>query len=268
MRNLWSRGPFLCMPPKGTMAGAMKAMKAMKASPPVKKKAIKKMAMKPMKRMMFAPPPQGGNGKEADAQLVRPTMIEARSAATQALDLKIEQFKKKVGKMSDLTGDGPKLSMLKDHFSAADMGALWGRLKAARKREDMSISEAWSSLCAMRSGAQKEKNKVLLDMIVLPPGQWVQQLLHHHDEIVSSKTGQLVQREFTRGELEMIHGEREASEMIAKGKWVRNYDEDGDEVFVKAVRSTTTAAGRTQKMTFNRSDPHNNKQKQNPVVVI
>ena len=78
---------------------------------------------------------------------------------------------RKNAKMSDVTGEGPKLSMLKDHFSVADMGALWGRLKACRKREDMSISEAWSALCAMRSGAQKAKNKVLLDMIVCPPGE-------------------------------------------------------------------------------------------------
>ena len=176
-----------------------------------------------------------------------------RGEAGERLDRNIEEFKAKVSRMSDATGDAPKLALLKAHFSSGEMGSLWGRLKLARKKSDMSIAEAWSTLCAMPSGSAAAKNKVLLDLVCKPPGVWQQALLQHKDVISRTESGQVQKRKFSRGELEQLHGEREASDMINKGKWVKSLDDDGDEVFTKAVRTSTSSASRSQTMEFART---------------
>ena len=187
-------------------------------------------------------------GSSADS-----AMMQKRQEAGERLDKKIQESKQKVKKMGDATGEPAKLALLKSHFEPGEMGALWGRLKAARKKEDMSISEAWSTICSLPSGIAVAKNKVLLDLICKPPGTWASNLLKHREVVKRVEKGEIKKTEYTRGELEVLHGQQEAEELINKGKFVRALDDDGDEVFTKKTRSHVSQAERSQELQFGRT---------------
>eukprot|EP00974_Lingulodinium_polyedra_P129097 11208747-Lingulodinium_polyedra.AAC.1 len=57
---------------------------------------------------------------------------------------------------------------------------------------------------------------------------------------------------FTRGQLEQQHGIAEANAFIAKGKYKRGYDNDGDEVFIKVSKKITNETERAQHMSMER----------------
>ena len=247
------------MAPRGTSLKAGKQAKAkakvLRSKQPEKKMQTSKPADKKTKlveaggssdpNMMQM---QKRAGSSADS-----AMMQKRQEAGERLDKKVEEFKHKVKKMGDATGEAAKLSLLKSHFEPGEMGALWGRLKAARKKEDMTISEAWSTICSLPSGVAVAKNKVLLDLICKPPGSWASNLLKHQEVVKRVEKGEIKKTEYTRGELEVLHGQQEAEELINKGKFVRAIDDDGDEVFTKKTRSHVSQAERTQEMQFERT---------------
>ena len=91
---------------------------------------------------------------------------DERDSAKEAFNAKIEAFKK-ICKDRKITK--PDLALLRDHFGAAELSALWDRLRQARKRSDMSISEAWTTIVSLPTGSTAAKRDVLFNFLVGEP---------------------------------------------------------------------------------------------------
>ena len=174
-----------------------------------------------------------------------------KEEAGRILDEKVDAFKKQVAKMG--AQQEPKLELLRTFFTPTEMSALWGRLTTQRGKSDMSIKEAWGALCSLPTNSALKKRLVMLDFVIKPPGAWQTTLLTQTDDLTRKDTNSRHNQQYTRGELEVIHGIAEASRLIEAGKFDRAEDSDGDEVFVKRIKSSTSVSSREQTMSFNRS---------------
>lgn len=92
-----------------------------------------------------------------------------RAEAKEKLDAKIAEFKTKMKKLGD---DKPNLELLKQHFTPAEMSALWMRLKKERQGANFSVQEAWDTICSMKVGSREHKNATMIDFLMLPRQQW------------------------------------------------------------------------------------------------
>ena len=85
-----------------------------------KKKSARKKILKTSTQLQ-----QGaGQQKQSAASALKAETMVVREQTTARLDAKIQDFKKKIAKVTDVTGDGAKLSLLKSHFNSADMACL------------------------------------------------------------------------------------------------------------------------------------------------
>ena len=71
------------------------------------------------------------------------------------------------------------------------------------------------------------------------PREWEEQWVASVRSITQTKTSGRDEREYTKGDLEQIHGVAEATALIRKGKFQEELDSDGDTVFIKSKRYRT-----------------------------
>eukprot|EP00974_Lingulodinium_polyedra_P066761 6461934-Lingulodinium_polyedra.AAC.1 len=117
----------------------------------------------------------------------------------------------------------------------------------------MSIRTAWQTICGLKTGAAKAKQQVLFEFLSKPPRQWAQRLVSMSDEITMSEIRRKKAVTLTRGQLEVQHGFMEASEMIAKGKYKRFLDADGDEMFVRVDQELVQEKSRKRSVVTTRT---------------
>ena len=75
------------------------------------------------------------------------------------------------------------------------------------------------------------------------PRDWQDRWVHECRRVTSSKSRGTESRKLYRGELEQIHGAREAADFIAKGKYEEDVDSDGD-ICYKKVQTVETEGKR------------------------
>ena len=93
----------------------------------------------------------------------------------------------------------------------------------------------------------------MLDMLLMPEGDWVSNLLRMTETLSKKEVNRNEEREYSRGELEMIQGKEEAADWIQRGKYIKKKDKHGDDVYVKNVKWGITEASREQTLTFDRT---------------
>ena len=195
--------------------------------------------------------PTGATEKGEDAK----EEVEQKSAAlsvssekvNEDLNKAIETFQLKVKEMA-LTK--PDLSVLKGHFSGPQMSALWMRLQGVRCKQDMSVTKAWSMICGLKTGASLAKREVLWEFLTAPPRSWINRLLSVTETLSKSESDTNRCIPMTRGEIERLHGESEAADLIERG-WFDTQEQNGVTLYIKKQRITdeTTARKRQTSMT-------------------
>eukprot|EP00959_Pyramimonas_sp_CCMP1952_P110984 2321855-Pyramimonas_sp.AAC.1 len=116
----------------------------------------------------------------------------------------------------------------------------WQKLKAARGKQNMSVQEAWDQISGLKAGKGKTemKNNTLFLFLKGDP-KWAERLESQVQTISRADTTQVKRQQYSRGELEQIHGVSEAQDFIDKGKFIEMEDEWGDKVYVKATKTHT-----------------------------
>jgi len=177
-------------------------------------------------------------------------VAEHRQQSKEKLDTQIELFKEhlKNNKIKQ-----PDFGLLNRFFDKGQISALWMRLKSERSKSDMSVSEAWEGLKNLKTGANKIKNDTLMNFLILPPDAWQERLLTVVESFKKTDKKSEKAREYSRGELEQIHGAVEADDYIKKGKYKSFMDDFGDEVFVKVTRTHVKSAERINELKVTRN---------------
>ena len=116
----------------------------------------------------------------------------------------------------------------------------WQKLKAARGKESMSVQEAWDEISGLKTGKGKtEMKNTTLFLFLSGNPKWAERLEEQVQTISKTDTKTLKQQEFSRGELDRIHGFEETQDFIDKGKFIELEDEWGDKVYVKSTKTHT-----------------------------
>ena len=173
-----------------------------------------------------------------------------RVAATAALDDKIAAFQKDVAKLPKNKVD---VSLMRKHFAAGEMSALWKRMKAERGK-DLSVRDAWTELKTMKIGQDKIKLESLFMMVGYPnsPDVWKQRLVATTDEISKTCKKASKREELSWGELCMRVGEDQALADYKKGKYEEIEDEWNDKMYVKVSKSSVLQQSRKQSIAASR----------------
>ena len=127
------------------------------------------------------------------------------------------------------------------------------RLKSARQKTSLTVVEAWEGLKQLKVGSQKVKNDTLLAFLTLPEGAWAERFLQVVESFKKEESREVQEREYTRGELHMKHGEEEAERFIAQKTYIERLDKDGDTVYVKHTKVRTIKGTRTSEAKVSRS---------------
>lgn len=122
----------------------------------------------------------------------------------------------------------------------------------AHNHQALCSQEAWSTLCSLPD-QKKQKAKVLIDFLTDQEGGWAQQMLTRVEQLSMKDSHIEEEEEFTRGQLEMLHGIQETSELIAKGKFEEKEDEDGDLVYIRKRKVHRVAAEKSQSYQLQRT---------------
>ena len=125
-------------------------------------------------------------------------------------------------------------------------------LKKARKKADMSIREAWDAICELKTNQTEEKQHVLLAFCM--GRSWKETMIKVSEKYTNKQTKQNTKTEYTKGELIQIHGYDEAMDYIARGKFMKVYDQDGDPFYIKSKKTFTSTAERSNETHLNRMD--------------
>ncbi len=83
--------------------------------------------------------------------------------------------------------------------------------------------------------------------------KWAEFLIEVKDEVAKVHRLQQEARPLYKGELEMLHGKREAAEFIAKGEWREAPDAQGDMRYVKVSDAEIKLKDRKQSVVVNRT---------------
>ena len=173
----------------------------------------------------------------------------ARDAATTALDKALVAFRTK------MKGKPATYEALKEAFTTNQLATLWGRLKGARRKGDMSLEEAWKSIDKMAADKQKSKQKILAEFCVggeFSEG-WRGALMTMQEQVTVSQKRKETLKPLYRGELEAQHGAAEAMAFIAKGKYREVYDKQGDVQYVKVSQEFEKSGERKRQTNATRS---------------
>eukprot|EP00969_Alexandrium_andersonii_P002933 126351-Alexandrium_andersonii.AAC.1 len=83
------------------------------------------------------------------------------------------------------------------------MSSLWQRLKLARQKSDMSISEAWDELQKLgrNSGKGDQKMQVLMNFLLQPGDAWKNHLCREVKRLTHKQERENESELFTKGEL-------------------------------------------------------------------
>ncbi|CAK0824591.1 unnamed protein product [Prorocentrum cordatum] len=222
------------MAPKGVGS----KQKAARAAP----KATAKKPPKPAPKKVAKPT------QDDDESLpeVNPKSQDARMKAKTELDAKILEFQRQA---SNCKEQDPNL--FKKIFTKSELSALWGRLKEARKKESMSVQEAWDTLCSLKVGANQKKNDILTEFLLGKP--WQSRLITVVREHAKKETFENKQIPLSRGELQQKLGYEEAERKIAAGKFEEVEDSDGEILYIKKEKSFTQAASSATKVSDTRA---------------
>ena len=148
-----------------------------------------------------------------------------------------------------------QLEALKSFFSKpGEMNALWNKLTRARKKQDMSIQEAWETLQKL-PGTQAKKSEILWDFVVSAgdTSSWTSRIMKSSTIIDKTKKKETTTTGLYRGELERTHGKDEADDFIARGKYIKSKDEDGDEIYYKTQTKGSKSTAITERAELERS---------------
>ena len=72
-------------------------------------------------------------------------------------------------------------------------------------------------------------------------GQWMGRMIEKVNSLEKREKQEVSSRTYTYGELTMIHGEAEAAQFIARGKYKVELDQDGDDVHRKTTHQHVKA---------------------------
>ena len=159
----------------------------------------------------------------------------ARVKSTTRIDDQCRAFALHVEKAGISNPD--KQTMMK-FFSKTDMQALWKRFETARGREGMSVQDAWNDLLKLGKAKSEAKRYETLASFVgsSDPREWCNRLITVTEEIRHRKEDGSKSKILYMGELEQLHGEREAADFVRRGKYKEVLDEWGDAAYAKLQR--------------------------------
>ena len=157
-----------------------------------------------------------------------------RDEAAQKLDEKLSVFQKK------WVGKKPNWQAIQDDFTNTERSALWMRLNSEKNRSgDPSIQEAWSQLTTMKINGLEKKRDTLALFCLDPQGSaWRDQLLTVAEEAKKQISRIVEDKEYTKGELEMLQGKDEAEWFISNEIYEQIQHPKGYTLYVKRSKGT------------------------------
>ena len=169
------------------------------------------------------------------------------------LDERIAGFKKFCSEEGDASARG---EYLKKYFKAAEMKALWDRLKTMRARASGDAKVAWNEIEErnQREGKREEKDNYLAAALT-EPERWQQVVISRSISLTRLDKKGSKSVGLYMGELIQKHGYQEAMDFIKKGKYKSFKDAQGDVVYKKtqifeessvALAQTMGAQGQSQ----------------------
>ena len=146
---------------------------------------------------------------------------KSAKADQKELDNKIESFLKEAAAVqASSSGDVDLLKLpWKKYFTPNQMSALWNRLhNKIQTTGSVEAKNAWGQIntISAREGKGLKKRSVLW-LSLKYPDDWANRTVHYVQTVVKSETNTVQETPKTRGELNQIHGETEATELINKG---------------------------------------------------
>ena len=120
-------------------------------------------------------------------------------------------------------------------------------MQRARNNKPMTIKQAWEEMTKLPAAVRdKEQICVLWKFLKNPDDDaWINHMVTVSEELTRSHTQQIRKETLTKGQLEVQHGRAEARELIAKGKWKKTVDQDGDEVYERVQKAEELSRSRT-----------------------
>ena len=99
----------------------------------------------------------------------------------------------------------------------------------------MTIKDAWDIIAKLRTpDAEGQKIEILTELLKAPFGEvWSDFLIHVKEKFAKSEEREKAFIPLYPGELRQIHGAQEAAGFIAKGKYKKTLDNDGDICYIK-----------------------------------
>ena len=132
--------------------------------------------------------------------------------------------------------------LLKQFFAPHEMSNLWNKLKrvVAAPNTSEAVKEEWAAIKdkTVRTGKNDAKNSALM-MQLAYPRDWQDRWVHECRRVTNTKSRGTETKKLYRGELEQIHGPREAADFIARGKYEECEDSDGDICYKKVQKVET-----------------------------
>lgn len=188
----------------------------------VPRPAMGKSAMKSMKAKAMK---SGGKPmkvvKPSKPTKAMKAMKKSAKADQKDLDTKIEQFLKEASAMQASSSGDVDLQKLpwKKYFDASQMSALWNRLhNKIQTQGSVEAKNAWGQINTLssREGKGMKKRNVLW-LSLKYPDDWANRTVRYVQTVVRTESSTATESPKTRGELNQLHGETEAADLINKG---------------------------------------------------
>lgn len=179
--------------------------------------------------------PEGEDESEPVAACGDSTML-CPEAEGKTVDERIALFRKTVVEQKSKVD---AKALLKKFFAPHEMSNLWNKFKRALAHPTTSaeVKKEWATITSktVRDGKNDAKNSALM-MQLAYPREWQDRWVHEIRRVTNTKSHGTETRRLYRGELEQLHGAREAQEFIAKGKYEEMEDSDGDICYRKVQK--------------------------------
>ena len=162
--------------------------------------------------------------QEVDAGKAGVGAMEARKAATEALDAAIAAFREAAKDVPEANKE-----LLEKHFSKKQMSALWKRLEKGRNLGGATVQQCWGELMNMpKPVANAAKASTLFAFVMTDDSKvWHSKLLEITESVTTTRTKGMSAEPLYYGQLVQRLGQQDADEHIAMKKYKTKKDWQG-----------------------------------------